>query len=133
MGIRKIVVAVCDVLCQRGARLAAAGIVGILKKIGRDGSAANGVIKRISLFEQGEMNGYHDEVPVNYTSLERTVVAMDGGLYEHYIEFRNYMLEAVIELLGEGSKNVFIELSKDGSGIGAALLAASHTEYVPIP
>lgn len=131
MGIRKIVVAVCDTVCQRGARLAAAGIVGILKKIGRDGSTANGSIRRNNVFEQGEMNGYHDELPVDYTSHGRTVVAMDGGLYEHYIEFRNYMQEAVVDLLGEGSKNVFIELSKDGSGIGAALLAASHAEYVP--
>ncbi|XP_024360110.1 hexokinase-1 isoform X2 [Physcomitrium patens] len=129
VGIRKIVVAVCDTVCQRGARLAAAGIVGILKKIGRDGSAANGVIKR-NTFEQSDMNGFHDEVPVHYTSGGRTVVAMDGGLYEHYTKFRNYMQEAVVELLGEGSKNVVIELSKDGSGIGAALLAASHAEYV---
>ena len=105
--------------------------MGILKKIGRDGSTANGSVRRNNMFEQGEMNGYHDELPVNYTSDGRTVVAMDGGLYEHYIEFRNYMQEAVVDLLGEGSKNVFIELSKDGSGIGAALLAASHAEHVP--
>lgn len=130
MAIRKIVVAVCDILCQRGARLAAAGIVGILKKIGRDGSTENGIIKR-NTFEQGEMNGFHDELPEQYTSGGRTVVAMDGGLYEHYHKFRNYMQEAVVDLLGEGSKNVFIELSKDGSGIGAALLAASHSAYVP--
>jgi hexokinase len=52
---------------------------------------------------------------------------MDGGLYKYYIEFRNYMQEAVIELLGEGSKGIFIQLSKDGSGIGVALL----TEYMP--
>jgi len=131
LSIRKIVVAVCDTLCQRGARLAAAGIMGILKKIGRDGSTANGLIRRNNLFEQDEMNDFHDELPVHYTSGGRTVVAMDGGLYEHYTEFRNYMQEAVVDLLGEGSKNVFIELSKDGSGIGAALLAASHSEYVP--
>jgi hexokinase len=132
LNIRKIVVAVCDTLCQRGARLAAAGIVGILKKIGRDGSAANGLSRRANGFEQGEMNGFHDDHPVNYNTYGgKTVVAMDGGLYEHYTKFRNYMQEAVVELLGEGFKNVFIELSKDGSGIGAALLAASHSECVP--
>jgi hexokinase len=131
VGIRKILVSVCDTVCQRGARLAAAGIVGVLKKIGRDGSAANGSIRRNNVFEQGEMNGFYDELPANYISDGKTIVAMDGGLYEHYIEFRNYMQEAVIELLGEGSKGVFIQLSKDGSGIGAALLAASHAENVP--
>lgn len=130
VGFRKIVLAVCDTVCQRGARLAAAGIVGILKKIGRDGSTANGLIRRNNTFEQNEANGIHDEILVN-TGSGRTVVAMDGGLYEHYVEFRNYMQEAVVELLGEASKSVSIELSKDGSGIGAALLAASLAEYVP--
>jgi hexokinase len=78
------------------------------------------------------LNSTHDEVPVNCTTGSgKTVVAMDGGLYEHYGKFRNYMQEAVVELLGEASKNVFIELSKDGSGIGAALLAASYAEYAP--
>ena len=130
VGIRKIVLAVCDTVCQRGARLAGAGIVGILKKIGRDGNTANGLIRRNNTFEQGDVNGIHDEVPVT-AGCGKTVVAMDGGLYEHYGKFRNYMQEAVVELLGEASKNVFIELSKDGSGIGAALLAASYAEYVP--
>jgi hexokinase len=106
--------------------------VGILKKIGRDGSTANGLIRRNNAVEQNDVNGTHDEVPVNCTTGSgKTVVAMDGGLYEHYGKFRNYMQEAVVELLGEASKNVFIELSKDGSGIGAALLAASYAEYAP--
>lgn len=130
VGIRKIVLALCDCVCQRGARLAAAGIVGILKKIGRDGSTANGLIRRNNMFDQNDVNGIHDELPVNSGS-GKTVVAMDGGLYEHYVEFRNYMQEAAVELLGEASKNVSIDLSKDGSGIGAALLAASLAEYVP--
>eukprot|EP01018_Ginkgo_biloba_P016635 Gb_04841 [translate_table: standard] len=102
---RKIVVEVCNTVTERGARLAGAGIVGILKKIGRDGK--RDVVK------------------------DRTVVAMDGGLYEHYSLFRQYMQNAVTELLGiEVSKNVIIEHSKDGSGIGAALLAASHSMYL---
>lgn len=125
LGIRKLVLEVCDTVCQRGARLAAAGIVGILKKIGRDGNNANGSIRR------SDMNGIHDEAPVSSGSSGRTVVAMDGGLYEHYVEFRNYMQEAVVELLGDAARNVSIELSKDGSGIGAALLAASFAEHVP--
>jgi hexokinase len=91
VGIRKILVSVCNTVCQRGAGLAAAGIVGILKKIGRDGSVANGSIKRNNMFEQGEIYGYYDELLVNYISDGKTIVAMDGGLYEHYIEFRNYM------------------------------------------
>ncbi|CAK9222604.1 unnamed protein product [Sphagnum troendelagicum] len=108
---RKIVHDVCDILAERGARLAAAGIVGILKKIGRDGSTTNG--------SQGLKN-----------SNGKTVVAMDGGLYEHYAQFRAYMQAAIEEMLSEtAAKSVVLELSKDGSGIGTALLAASHSQY----
>ncbi|CAI0399884.1 unnamed protein product [Linum tenue] len=61
---------------------------------------------------------------------KRTVVAMDGGLYEHYPQYRGYMQCAVEELLGsEVSRNIVIEHSKDGSGIGAALLAATNSKY----
>uniref|UniRef100_A0A0C9S8H1 Phosphotransferase n=1 Tax=Wollemia nobilis TaxID=56998 RepID=A0A0C9S8H1_9CONI len=101
---RKIVVELCRIVAERGARLAAAGIVGIIKKIGRD------------LPETAGEN--------------KTVVAMDGGLYEHYAMFGQYLHDAVGLLLGpKVSERVVIEHSKDGSGIGAALLAASHSQY----
>ncbi|ERN18722.1 hypothetical protein AMTR_s00199p00017500 [Amborella trichopoda] len=61
---------------------------------------------------------------------KRAVVALDDGLYENYPHYRKYIKEAVTELLGsEISKNVVIEHSKDGSGIGAALLAAANSKY----
>ncbi|CAM6013081.1 unnamed protein product [Sphagnum balticum] len=107
LAVRKIVYEVCDTVAERGARLAAAGIVGILKKIGRDGTHSKDVGS-----------------PVHSES-GKTVVAMDGGLYERYSKFRAYIQAAAAELLGDASKDVVIELSKDGSGIGAALLAAS--------
>lgn len=95
--------------------MAGAGVVGLLKKIGRDHLG-------VGTFNQK-----------NVTSRpRRTVVAMDGGLYEHYAKYREYLQDAVTELLGEAAaKNVIIELSKDGSGIGAALLAASHSHAQP--
>lgn len=95
---------VCDTIAKRGGRLAGAGIVGILQKMEED--------------SEGTIFG------------KRTVVAMDGGLYEHYPQYRRYLKDAVAELLGsELSKNVVIEHSKDGSGIGAALLAATNSKY----
>lgn len=101
---RKTVVDICDTIANRGGRLAGAGIVGILQKMEED--------------SKGVIFG------------KRTVVAMDGGLYEHYPQYREYLQEAVTELLGsEISKNVVIEHSKDGSGIGAALLAAANSKY----
>ncbi|KAK1322303.1 hypothetical protein QJS10_CPA03g02188 [Acorus calamus] len=102
---RKVVLNVCDTIVKRGGRLAGAGIVGILQKMEED--------------SRGLIFG------------KRTVVAMDGGLYEHYPQYRRYLREAVTELLGpEASKHVIIEHSKDGSGIGAALLAAANSKYV---
>ncbi|XP_050214219.1 hexokinase-2, chloroplastic [Mercurialis annua] len=101
---RKTVIAVCDAIVKRGGRLAGAGIVGILQKMEED--------------SKGVVYG------------KRTVVAMDGGLYEHYPQYRRYLQDAVTELLGlEISKNIVIEHSKDGSGIGAALLAATNSMY----
>ncbi|MBA0597049.1 hypothetical protein Gorai_006865 [Gossypium raimondii] len=100
---RKIVLEVCDTVVKRAARLAGAGIVGILQKIEKDTKDA--------IFGK------------------RTVVAMDGGLYERYPQYRRYLKEAVAELLGpETSQNIVIEHSKDGSGIGAALLAATNSK-----
>lgn len=101
---RKIVVEVCDTIVKRGGRLAGAGIVGILQKMEED--------------SKGLIFG------------KKTVVAMDGGLYENYPQYRRYLREAVTELLGDDvAKNVVIEHSKDGSGIGAALLGAANSKY----
>ncbi|XVE98081.1 hypothetical protein REPUB_Repub03eG0074700 [Reevesia pubescens] len=104
---RKVIVELCDIATSRGARLSAAGIVGILKKLGRD------------TVKDGEK--------------QKSVVALDGGLYEHYTKFRTCMVNTIGELLGEEvSKNIVIEHSNDGSGIGAALLAASHSQYFEV-
>lgn len=101
---RKIVADVCETIAKRGGRLAGAGIVGILQKMEGD--------------SKGAVFG------------KRTVVAMDGGLYEHYPQYRRHLQDAVTELLGpEISKNVIVQHSKDGSGIGAALLAATNSIY----
>ncbi|KAM7516394.1 hypothetical protein LguiA_005977 [Lonicera macranthoides] len=96
--VREVVAEVCDVIVERGARLAGAGIVAIVKKLGR---IAN----------------------------KKSVVTVEGGLYEHYRIFRNYLNSSVWEMLGsELSDNVIIEHSHGGSGAGALFLAASQTQ-----
>ncbi|KAM3412057.1 hypothetical protein ACQJBY_003616 [Aegilops geniculata] len=101
---RRLVVAVCDIVAKRGARLAAAGIHGVLKKLGRD---------------------------IPGSDKHRTVIAMDGGLYEHYTIFSETLESTLREMLGEEvSASVVIKLANDGSGIGAALLAAAHSQYL---
>jgi hexokinase len=99
---RKMVVEICDIVTRRSARLAAAGIVGIMRKIGRATPGNN----------------------------SRTVIAIDGGLFEHYAKFRQCLESTLAELLGEeASKSVSVKLTKDGSGLGAALIAAAHSQY----
>ncbi|OVA08529.1 Hexokinase [Macleaya cordata] len=101
---RKVVVELCNIVATRGARLSAAGILGILKKLGRD------------TVKEGEK--------------QRTVIAMDGGLFEHYTEFSTCLESTLSELLGEEvADTIVIEHANDGSGIGASLLAASHSQY----
>ncbi|KNA07587.1 hypothetical protein SOVF_169560 [Spinacia oleracea] len=103
--VRKIIVDVCDVIASRGACISAAGILGIIKKLGRD------------TLKQGEN--------------QKSVIALDGGLFEHYAKFRECMEDSLKELLGdEVAETIVIEHSNDGSGIGAALLAASHSQYL---
>lgn len=95
---------VCDIVAKRGARLAAAGIHGILKKLGRD---------------------------ITGSDKQRTVIAMDGGVYEHYTIFSDCLESTLRDMLGEEvSSSVVIKLAKNRSGIGAALLAAAHSQYL---
>ncbi|KAM0868894.1 hypothetical protein ACQ4PT_041016 [Festuca glaucescens] len=101
---RKMVVEICDIVTTRSARLAAAGIVGIIRKIGR-GTPGPG-------------------------DKRKTGIAIDGGLFEHYAKFRQCLESTLVELLGEeASKSVSVKLTKDGSGLGAALIAAAHSQY----
>lgn len=89
---------VCDIVTERGARLAGAGIVGIIKKLGRIES-------------------------------RKSLVTVEGGLYEHYRIFRNYLHSSVWEMLGNDfSDNVIIEHSHGGSGTGSLFLAAAQTQ-----
>ncbi|OAY48483.1 hexokinase-3 [Manihot esculenta] len=111
--VRKLVVRICDVVTRRAARLAAAGIVGILKKIGRDGTGGISSVR-----------GRSD------IKMRRTVVAIEGALYTGYTMFREYLHEALNDILGEEiAQHVILRATEDGSGIGAALLAASHSSY----
>ena len=108
---RRLVVRICDIVTRRAARLAAAGIVAILQKIGRDGTLCGTTFVRKI---RGEP--------------KKSVVAIEGGLYQGYSIFREYLNEAVDEILGdEIASTVSLRVMEEGSGIGAALLAASYS------
>ncbi|GAB4850307.1 hexokinase A [Ancistrocladus abbreviatus] len=100
---KKLVVKACDIITRRGARLAAAGIFAILTKLGRD-------------------------TITNMKEQKKTVIAIDGSLYFKYAKFRGYLVEALRELLPDDVfPSVDLQQARDGSGIGAAIIAASYS------
>lgn len=53
-------------------------------------------------------------------------VAFDGGVYVHFPQYRKMLGRALTEQLGNSNaKMVKAVLSHDGSGLGAAVLAAA--------
>lgn len=54
---------------------------------------------------------------------ERTTVGVDGSVFEKSVPFRTYYLEALDML--QPNEKVTTQLSKDGSGLGAVILAAA--------
>ena len=55
----------------------------------------------------------------------RHSIAVDGSLYEKMPGYAEYLAQAMKDVWGIGAKQVTIRLSKDGSGIGAAIAAAT--------
>ncbi|TPX59533.1 hexokinase [Powellomyces hirtus] len=56
--------------------------------------------------------------------LDGATVAVDGSVFEHYPHFANRMRDALRELLGINADNIVLAQARDGSGQGAALIAA---------
>ncbi|KAJ3107496.1 glucokinase [Phlyctochytrium bullatum] len=56
--------------------------------------------------------------------LDGCVIAIDGSLFELYPHFANRMRDALREMLGMSAENIVLEQARDGSGQGAALIAA---------
>ncbi|KAJ8433487.1 hypothetical protein Cgig2_018021 [Carnegiea gigantea] len=99
---KQLIVKICEMVATRGARLSAATILAILKRLGKD------------------------------TASEcETVVAVDGALFGKYQQFKSCLHRTLSEELLEEpvSKKVVLRQYKDASGIGAALVAASHSIY----
>ncbi|TPX33641.1 hexokinase [Synchytrium microbalum] len=88
---RMIVKRLCYLVGRRSARLASAGIAGLVKKINK---------------------------------LDGCTVAIDGSLFVQYPRYANRMRGALQELLGADAENISLDQARDGSGIGAALIAA---------
>lgn len=92
---------------KRAARLAGVAIAAVVIQTGRLEKATNGVKETVS-----------EEDIVD--------IGVDGSLVEFYPGFEVFMrsaLKAVPEIGVEGDKRIRIGIAKDGSGVGAALIA----------
>lgn len=94
---------------KRSARLSAVAIAAVILSTGRLDDAAQGNIERKEDDEEGIVD-----------------IGVDGSLVEYYPGFEEYIREALreVEGIGEaGERRVRIGIAKDGSGVGAALIA----------
>ncbi|KAI1392028.1 putative glucokinase [Hypoxylon trugodes] len=85
--------------------------------VGRRAARLSAVALGAIVLQSGELNKSTDE-PID--------IGVDGSLVEHYPFFRDMIYEALgaIEGIGpEGAKRIRIGIAKDGSGVGAALIA----------
>lgn len=92
--------AISNAIGRRAARLSAVALAGVVLQSGNLTDPA-----------------YADE-PID--------IGVDGSLVEHYPQFRDMIMEALeaVEGIGKkGAKRIRIGIAKDGSGVGAALIA----------
>ncbi|MCM8790692.1 MAG: hypothetical protein NC938_03220 [Candidatus Omnitrophica bacterium] len=90
---RKIIKEVCAIISRRAARICAAAVVSVIRKI-------------------------------DPFILRKHTIAIDGSVYEKYTGFSSNMRSFVKEILGAKACRLRLVLSKDGSGKGAAIIAA---------
>ena len=59
------------------------------------------------------------------TYTDKLVVAIDGSVFEFYPNFEKRIKTALVEILGEQvAGSIILEQARDGSGQGAAIIAA---------
>ncbi|GAA6063106.1 hypothetical protein JCM10212_002628 [Sporobolomyces blumeae] len=88
----------------RAARLSACGIAAIVSK--------QGLLDGPNAVAQGETIG----------------IATDGSLYNKYPKFSNRLEEGLVDIFGEKGKQIKTYHAEDGSGVGAAVIAAMTKE-----
>jgi hexokinase len=89
----------------------------IASAVGRRAARLSAVAIAAIVLQTGGLNKPGDE-PID--------IGVDGSLVEHYPFFRDMIYEAfhIIDGIGEeGAKRIRIGIAKDGSGVGAALIA----------
>jgi hexokinase len=105
---------------RRAARLAAVAIAGVVINTGRlNKSSGSATTEQKSGIEPARGK-------VDSSEGDEIDIGVDGSLVEFYPNFEEYIreaLRAVPEIGAKGEKRVRIGIAKDGSGVGAALIA----------
>ncbi|KAI5799397.1 hypothetical protein FPQ18DRAFT_253359 [Pyronema domesticum] len=145
---------------KRSARLSAVPIAAIVIATGKVDNLRPKPVKRMSIVEQGleaiksaltgKLPAGAADIPTAPTvkgdkekaqteeDLEVIDIGVDGSVVEHYPGFEKFVREALREVheLGvEGEERIRMGVAKDGSGVGAALIAlvAAKAAGVQIP
>ena len=113
--------AIAAAIGRRAARLSAVAIAAIIIETGRLDSSSKGTAttdKKEGIDPpRGDVEASEDDV---------IDIGVDGSLVEFYPNFEEHIREAFREIEGigeKGEKRVRIGIAKDGSGVGAALIA----------
>jgi hexokinase len=121
---RQLVKFVCELVAIRSARLSAAIIAGIVAHLGLSKLLLH--IRNPSLAPSTTLASPATllHTPCSTSTHDNVVVAIDGSLFEFYPHYGNRMMDALRELFGARADSIQLSLAKDGSGLGAALIAA---------
>lgn len=60
--------------------------------------------------------------------LKKHTAAIDGSLFEKWPEYRKCLKSSLRDILGKRAAKITLTLAKDGSGIGAAIIAATASK-----
>ena len=93
----------------------------LVEAIGRRSARLSAVALAAIVISTGNAEGTANEEDDDVVD-----IGVDGSLVEYYPGFERYMREAMREVDGlgaRGEKRIRIGIAKDGSGVGAALIA----------
>ncbi|EON66345.1 hypothetical protein W97_05442 [Coniosporium apollinis CBS 100218] len=119
---------IANAIGKRAARLAAVAVGAVVLKSGKlDVKSTEDKSGVEPSGGRGEGPEHEEGAEGGEVKEEDTIdIGVDGSLVEFYPNFEEYMREALQEIEGigkEGEKRIRIGIAKDGSGVGAALIA----------
>ncbi|MCJ1396422.1 glucokinase [Xylographa bjoerkii] len=126
---------------RRAARLSAVALGAIVISTGRLNKTTINT-STTAITTEGKSSETNAETSEAVKEEDVIDIGVDGSVVEYYPGFEDYLREALREIpeIGpEGEKRIRIGIAKDGSGVGAALIALvarsaekSHSDHIPV-